>query len=153
MSSLAVTTKSIFFDLESVLRQQLESQENENRKDLQDREIELREVKERRILNEKLIQELRPLCEELPPDALDPVTYELLDRGMVFRCGHTLNITTVVGLAKANGLCQQDAMECPSCKVKTPLKQTYSCYALRNCTEILKKISDVLKKCQSHPIV
>ncbi len=141
---LSIQNNTIYF--EGFIREQLKTQEFEARAELKDRELEIREMKAQKTMNDRIVEELRPLCEELPPDALDPVTMEPLDRGMVFRCGHTLNITTIVSLAKANGLCQQDAMECPSCKAKTPLKQTYACFSLDNCTNTLKNISVAFNK-------
>ncbi len=149
---LSIQNNTIYF--EGFIREQLKTQENEARAELKDREVEmqgmqknLESIKAQKTMNDRIVEELRPLCEELPPDALDPVTMEPIDRCMVLRCGHSLNITTIVSLAKSNGLCQQDAMECPMCKVKTPLKQAYTCYSLDHCSRNFQRINKVF---QSH---
>ena len=134
---------TLFFDFEQGVRQQLETQESESRADLQSREADERKLKEKGFLNEKLIEELRPLCEELPPDALDPVTMEPFERPLIYRCGHAIDTSTAVKIAKMKKLNRESSLECNLCKVTTPLKGLYSCFTLEGCIERIKKIKNL----------
>ncbi len=102
--------------------------------------------KERQTRDSKIVEELRPLCEELPPDALDPVTFEPLDRSIVYRCGHALNLSTVVSIAKTQKLYKQDLIKCPSCNSSTTINMLYPYIPIEGCVEIFKKISGIFKK-------
>ena len=131
---------------EQAMRQQLETQESESRFDLQAREAEMREVKTSKSIDSKIVEELRPLCEELPPDALDPVTMEPLNRSIVYRCGHSINISTVVQIAKKKNLCQEDLIKCPSCNSSTKISMLYPYIPIEGCIESFEKISKVFAK-------
>ena len=64
----------------------------------------LESMKTQKTMNDRIVEELRPLCEELPPDALDPVTMEPLNTPTVYRCGHAFNIETVKSIITSNKL-------------------------------------------------
>ncbi len=140
----SIQSNTIYF--EHAMRSQLETLEAENRSELKERETEMHEIKLDKARDSRIIEELRPLCEELPPDALDPVTIEPLDDGMVFRCGHVLNVSTICSIARMNKLTTRDPMKCPSCNLRSAIEILYDCHPLRGCVDILKKISEVFKK-------
>ena len=106
----------------------------------------MREVKTSKSIDSKIVEELRPLCEELPPDALDPVTMEPLERSITYRCGHALNISTVVEITKNQNLCKKDQIKCPSCNSSTTINRLYPYMPIRGCVEVFQKISEVFKR-------
>ena len=152
----AITTanlqhNNLFFDFEQFTRQQLETQESEMREELQAREAEERWLKAQKSISEKMIEELRPLCEELPSCALDPVTYEPLEEAMVTQCSHTFNRSSLVNAAESMGGMQEikkmKGMPCPVCRWKfSPGPGLFPCGSVRDMVEIFKQISEVFKR-------
>ena len=128
------------------MRQQLETQEGEARAALKDRESEMREVKTSKSRDSRIVEELRPLCEEIPNDALDPVTMEIFDEPATYGCGHTINSSTIVSIAKAQGLCKKDLISCPVCKNQSVLTRFFMPINLVGCVEIFEKISKAFAK-------
>lgn len=113
---LAVTGTILF---EKGMREQLETQEHEMREQLKSREYEIREIKLQKAISDRVVEELRPLCEELPDCALDPVTLEPMGNPIVMRCGHTFSSSTIVEIAKRNNQKLKDALSCSICRQKT----------------------------------
>ncbi len=141
---LSIQNNTMYF--EQFVRDQLETQESEARAELKEREAEVRELKYEKARDSKIVEELRPLCEEIPNDALDPVTMEPLYKPATYGCGHTINSSTIVAIAKASNLCQQDLMSCPVCKNKSVLNDFFVSVSLKGCVEIFEKISKVFAK-------
>ena len=140
----ALQETTIYF--EQSMRSQLETQETEMRDQLNNQEVDLRGLKIQKSMNDRIVEELRPLCEELPPDALDPVTFEPYDLPLVYRCGHVLNKKTIIKIAKENGLCQGDLTDCPSCKTPSLISQFYDCIPLEGLVQHMQKITDIFQK-------
>ena len=137
---------SHIISFEELFRKQLETQEVEMREQLMVQEADIHQLKKQKSINDKLVEELRPLCKELPLDALDPVTMEPYDMAMVFRCGHSINIKTMVNFAKAQKLYREDPMACSSCRVETSINKTYPCFSLDNCVNHIKEINKIFIK-------
>ncbi len=145
MSAIAsIQNNTIYF--EQFVRDQLKTQESEMRAELKDREIEIREMKAQKTMNDRIVEELRPLCEELPECALDPVTYEPIKTPLVMRCGHTLSSKTAGTLANAKGLKKYDKIPCPLCRTET----IGACFiyeqSFEETVEHLEKITKIFKK-------
>lgn len=104
-------------------------------------------VKEKQRWNDRVVEELKPLCEELPPDALDPVTMEPLYQGQNFRCGHAINTTTVVTLGNlSQKALTQGLLDCPVCKTPQAISQLRVSFPFRGCIEHLIKIKKVFNQ-------
>lgn len=142
MSTITNALSSIIY-FEQFVREQLETLEAENRTELKEREAEMRDVRLNKARDSRIVEELRPLCEELPPDALDPVTMEPLKNSIVYRCGHPLNMSTVVTIAKTNRLCKKDLIKCPVCTLPTPINRLYPYIPIEGCVEIFEKIKNI----------
>ncbi len=76
-------------------------------------------LKERQSSAESTLEQLRPLCEELPNSALDPITFNPMKIPLVMRCSHTLSADAVGKIAQINNFTKKDLIECPICRVKT----------------------------------
>ena len=142
---------NLFFDFEQFTRQQLETQEFESRSDLKGREAEMQQEKAKNLANNRMIEELRPLCEELPSCALDPVTYEPLEEAMVTACSHTFNWSTIKEAIDSMGGIQEikkmSGMPCPTCRWKfSTSHQFFPCGSVRDMVEVFKQISEVFKR-------
>ena len=142
MSSIA----NMFNSFEQAMRHQLETQESEMREELKERESEMWKVQAKNITNNRIVEELRPLCEEVPTDALDPVTLEPFEYPGLYRCGHALDASTIVKIAQSRNLSQQDNLQCPVCKKESVLKNIVTPLPLKGCVESFKKINEVFKK-------
>ncbi len=104
--------------------------------------------KERQTRDSKIVEELRPLCEELPPDALDPVTMEpftLENIPLVFKCGHVFNKETIKSLI-ANNPEKNSGISCAVCKEKIFKNHISECVPLEGLVGHNKKINRVFKK-------
>jgi hypothetical protein len=101
-------------------------------------------IEVRKTMNDRIVEELRPLCEELPPDALDPVTFEPLNHGLNFRCGHSLNTETVAHLARIKGVVyRQETIDCPVCKTPQIINRLSANFPFRGCLLVLQKINAI----------
>ncbi len=144
---LSIQNNTIYF--EKFIREQLKTQENEARAELKDREIEIREMKAQKTMNDRIVEELRPLCEELPPDALDPVTYEpftVKNIPGVFKCGHVFNKETIQSLILSNKVTKESGIPCPVCKNRIGSNQISECVPLEGLTEHVQKITKIFKE-------
>ncbi len=146
---LSIQNNTIYF--EKFIREQLKTQELEMREQLRSQEVEMREVKAQKTLNDKIVEELRPLCEELPPDALDPVTLEPLHQPLVTACCHTFNQSTlekIMGISGGSeGIKKTQGLPCPICRSKlSPTYDTFPCASIIGMVNSLERISGILKK-------
>ncbi len=146
---LSIQNNTIYF--EKFIREQLKTQELEMREQLRSQEVEMREVKAQKTLNDKIVEELRPLCEELPPDALDPVTMEPLHQPLVTACCHTFNQSTLEKIMEisggSEGIRKSNGLTCPTCRWKfSPKNGTFPCASIMGMVNVFKKIADVFKK-------
>ncbi len=145
---LSLQSNTIYF--EQFVRQQLETQEAEMRDQLKLQESEVRDVKASKIKNDGIVEELRPLCEELPPDALDPVTMEPFNLDNipgVFKCGHVLNRETIRSLVSSRQTVDQgNGIGCPVCKSRIYKNEISECVPLEGVVEHLQKITKVFKE-------
>ncbi len=145
MSAIAsIQNNTIYF--EQFVRDQLKTQESEMRAELKDRESEMREVKAQKARDSKIVEELRPLCEEVPNDARDPVSMKPFKTPLLYRCGHSLGISTILDIARRNSLHQDSLIECPMCRRKSPLKSGVSPVNLMGCVEVFKKIEKIFRE-------
>ncbi len=148
MSAIAsIQNNTIYF--EQFVRDQLKTQEFEARAELKDREVDERNLKEKNVLNKRFIEELRPLCEELPPDALDPVTMEPLSREnipIVYRCGHVFNKETIKNIIISNKLLKGSDLNCPVCRLVCGRIQLIDCIPLEGLVEHMEKITKIFKE-------
>lgn len=98
---------------------------------------------------EKALEELRPLCEELPQSVIDPISLEVFDKPMVTRCGHTFERESIVKLWNANpviNIYDQKIIDCPICKGKNALIYIFYDQAFRETIAHVKKIKEVFIK-------
>ena len=152
MTAIAnLQSTSIFFEFEQAMRQQLETQESEMRDQFKREESGVRELKVQKTVNDRIVEELRPLCEGLPDCALDPVTYEPLEKAMVTECSHTFNWSTINHAIDSIGGMQEvkklNGMACPVCRWKfSPSDGFFPCGSIRDMVEIFKTISEVFKR-------
>lgn len=113
-------------------------------------EVEEESAKRSRTAAERIVEELRPLCSEVPNAALDPVSMEPLDEAMVTRCSHTFNWETLKKLYDSIGIEEMrklGGMPCPTCRwVFHPKSECCASGASRDMVEIFKKIEEVFKK-------
>ncbi len=141
---LSIQQNILYF--EESMRTQLKTQESEMREQLKTQETEIRAEKVKNITNTRIVEELRPLCEEVPPDALDPVTMEPFEEPLLYGCGHAFDLSTIMNIAKANHLGQQDLLECPKCRKSYRLRSFFTPLNLIGCTDAFKRISQVFKR-------
>ena len=137
----ALQATTIYF--EQSMRSQLETQESEMRDQLKNQETEMREMRLNKARDSRIVEKLRPLCQELPPDALDPVTFEPFERPLIYRCGHAIDTSTAVKIAKINHLNREGSLGCNLCRMDTRLKSLHVCFPLESCLEHLKKIKNL----------
>ncbi len=138
MSAIAsIQNNTIYF--EQFVRDQLKTQESE-----------MREEKVKNTTNTRMIEELRPLCEEVPNDARDPVSMEPFKSPGLYSCGHSLDISTILNIARINGLAQDSLIECPQCRRKSPVKSAISPVNLMGCVEVFNKIEKIFKENQQN---
>lgn len=98
---------------------------------------------------EKALEELRPLCEELPQSVIDPISLEVFDKPMVTRCGHTFERESIVKLWDANprrNIYGQKIIDCPVCRLETGLGYIFYDQAFQETIEHMKKINEVFIK-------
>jgi len=98
---------------------------------------------------EKALEELRPLCEELPQSVIDPISLEVFDKPMVTRCGHTFEKENIIKLWNANPLINiydQKVIDCPICKGKNALIYIFYDQAFRETIAHVKKINEFFIK-------
>lgn len=101
---------------------------------------------------EKAIEELRPLCEELPQSVIDPISLEVFDKPMVTRCGHTFEKQSIIKLWDANprrDVYGQKIIDCPVCRIETGLCYIFYDQAFRETIAHVKKINEVFVKTMS----
>ncbi len=146
MSSIAITPTRTISYFENAMRSQLETQESEMRDQLKEREAEMGEVQAKNITNNRIVEELRPLCEELPDCALDPVTYEPMRTPLVMRCSHSLSSETAVSVAKSMGLAKDDMIPCPVCRTETRGYFFLYDQSFDETVEHLEKVTKIFKK-------
>ncbi len=104
---------------------------------------------EMKTADRKKLEELRPLCEELPVDALDPVTLEPFEEPKVAFCGHTLDMKTIKNIYNANRRVQEDGdpvIACPICKKDSSIYTIYYDHAFDETIGHLKKIRNIFNK-------
>ena len=147
MTAIAnVQSTTLFFGFEQGMRQQLETLEAENREELRDRESEMREVRVNKARDSRIVEELRPLCEELPDCALDPVSYEPMKTPLVMRCSHSLSSETAGNLARTKGLKKYDKIPCPLCRTETVGAFFVYEQSFDEIIQHLEKVKNVFKK-------
>ncbi len=153
MSAISsIQNNTIYF--EQVVREQIKTQEIEARAELKDREVEMQGVqknlesmKAQKTLSDKIVEELRPLCEELPPDAMDPVTLEPFVKPMVTRCGHTIERQSIVEIYRRSKRSRDDPLlDCPLCKRKISVKNIFYDHSFKEVISHLEKIRAVFKE-------
>lgn len=103
-------------------------------------------LRERQSAAERTLEELRPLCEEVPDCVCDPITYEALSSSATYGCGHSFSVSTVGDIAKAEKLTKKDLFVCPVCRQRYPITSFYSSIAIDQSTEQFQKISRVFKR-------
>ncbi len=145
----SIQSNTIYF--EQAMRSQLEMQESEMRSELKEREFEMREIRLNKARDSRIVEELRPLCEEIPIPALDPVTFDPLEKAMVTECSHTFNWSTINHAINLIGGMQEvkklNGMSCPTCRWKfSPSDGFFPCGSVRDMVEIFKKIAEVFKR-------
>ena len=141
---LSIQNNTIYF--EKFIREQLKTQENEARAELKDRELEIREMKAQKTMNDRIVEELRPLCEELPPDALDPVTYEPFEIPVVYRCGHVFDKKTVKSMIDISDPSRQGDLDCPVCKLTSGRIQLLQCIPLEGLVQNAQAVKKIFKE-------
>ncbi len=142
---LSIQNNTIYF--EKFVRQQLKTQESEARADLKGREAEMREVKAQKTMNDRIVEELRPLCEGLYSSSLDPVSYEPILDPFIFICGHTFNRNTILGIIHHQNLdLHRGNIKCPSCRTICEIQKLYPSIPLEEMSEKTKKIHQLLNK-------
>ncbi len=107
------------------------------------------QVKAKQTLNDKIIEELRPLCEELPPDALDPVTMEPFTTANipgVFKCGHVFNKETIQNIILLKEVKRGSGIPCPTCKASIGGNQISESIPLEGLVEHMQKINKIFKE-------
>ena len=107
-----------------------------------------KELADRKSSAETMVDQLRGLCEELPEQTLDPVTYEVFDKPMLTHCGHTLDRDTVKNIYLSNRRVREDGdpiINCPTCREETSVYTTYFEQAFAETIEHLKKIQGVFR--------
>ncbi len=106
-------------------------------------------LKERQSKAERMIEELRPLCEELPLDALDPVSMEPFNGKnipIVYRCGHVFNKSTVKKMIDLSDPARLGDLDCPVCKLVCGRVQLLDCIPLEGLVDHMEKITKVFKE-------
>ncbi len=146
MSVIENTKSNTITYFEQAMRTQLKTQESEMREQLKTQETEMRAEKVKNTTNNRIVEELRPLCEELPPDALDPVTMEPFEIPVVYRCGHIFDKATVKSLISQIGPLWNGDLDCPVCKLTTGRIQLLQCIPLEGLVEHLQKIEKIFKE-------
>lgn len=104
---------------------------------------------EMKTADRKKLEELRPLCEELPVDALDPVTLEPFEEPRLAKCGHTLDTKTMENIYNANRRVREDGdpvIACPICKDDSSVFTLYYDHAFDETIDHLKKIRGIFNK-------
>lgn len=108
-----------------------------------------RRLKERQSEAQKAIEELRPLCEELPQSVIDPISLEVFDKPMVTRCAHTFERESLIAMYHADPRINQfgeQIINCPICKKPSCLQKIYYDLAFKENIDHLKKIKEVFNK-------
>ncbi len=154
MSVIANTKSNTITYFEQAMRTQMETQETEARADLKDREDEMRgmqenleSIKAQKTRNDQIVEELRPLCEELPDCTLDPVTFEPLERPRVTRCGHTFNEDTIKSIFESKKRSRSDLnIECPLCRKDSKINHLFYDQSFGETVGIIKRIKNVFDK-------
>ncbi len=148
---LSIQNNTIYF--EGFIREQLKTQENEARAELKNREVEmqgmqknLESIKAQKTMNDRIVEELRPLCEELPPDALDPVTYEPFEIPVVYRCGHVFDKKTVKSMIDISDPSRQGDLDCPICKLTSGRIQLLQCIPLEGLVQNAQAVKKIFKE-------
>jgi len=116
--------------------------------DFIEQEVE-RRLKEGQSAAEKSIEELRPLCEELPHSVIDPISLEPFSGPMVTQCGHTFERESLIKMYRANPKINEigeQVINCPLCNGSLCLQRIYYDLAFEETVEHLKKIKEVFNK-------
>ena len=95
---------------------------------------------------EKALEELRPLCEELPQSVIDPISLEVFDKPMVTRCGHTFERDSLIKMYDANpkiDLMGREIIHCPTCRAELWLQGIYHDKSFRETIDHLKLINKI----------
>ena len=103
-------------------------------------------VKDKQSKAEKMIEELRPLCEEMPECTLDPVTYEVFKEPLAMRCSHSIGANTLSAIGKANGYTMSSKVPCPLCRIETTGKCFIYEQSFDETIQHLKKITEVFTR-------
>nr|VFK45618.1 MAG: U-box domain-containing protein [Candidatus Kentron sp. SD]VFK81064.1 MAG: U-box domain-containing protein [Candidatus Kentron sp. SD] len=69
---------------------------------------------------------------ELPEEAKDPVTFEVMTEPMLAYCGHTLDRSTITKIARVSGNIANKSIECPLCKREVKVAGYYSDIVLKS---------------------
>lgn len=102
-------------------------------------------VKEKQRLNDRVVEELKPLCEELPERLIDPVTLEPIENPGILRCSHVFGITTIKNCALSKRLKIDDPFPCPTCRTETWGKAIIRDVILGTAIHHIKKIKGVFE--------
>lgn len=116
--------------------------------DFIEKELEKR-LRERQSAAEKTLEELRPLCEELPPSVIDPISLEPFSGPMVARCGHTFDRESLIKMYRSNPLVDEigkQIIHCPVCRGISCLQKIYYELAFEKTIDHLEKIKEVFNK-------
>ena len=108
-----------------------------------------RRLKERQSEAQKAIEELRPLCEELPQSVIDPISLEVFDKPMVTRCGHTFERDSLISIVNSNPVINgviNGNINCPICKTESGAQYIYYDQAFKETIDQFKKIEEVFNK-------
>ncbi len=144
MSAISsIQNNTIYF--EQVVREQIKTQEIEARAEFKDRESEMREVKAQKTMNGNIIEELRPLCEELPERLIDPITLEPINKPIIMRCSHAFDSLAFSRAMRAKNLTKQDRIPCPICRTETKGTAIIQDIYLMESISRLRKIKGVFK--------
>ena len=95
---------------------------------------------------EKALEELRPLCEELPQSVIDPISLEPLTEPMVTRCGHTFERESLIGMYNSERKFNQigeTIIHCPICRTESTIKYIYYDLAFEQTIQHLKLINKI----------
>ena len=95
---------------------------------------------------EKALEELRPLCEELPQSVIDPISLEVFDKPMVTRCGHTFERDSLIKMYDANpkiNLMGREIIHCPTCRAELWLQGICHDKSFKETIDHLKLINKI----------
>ena len=95
---------------------------------------------------EKALEELRPLCEELPQSVIDPISLEPLTEPMVTRCAHTFERESLISMYNSENKINkigEAILNCPICRIESGIKYIYYDLAFEETLQHLKLINKI----------